>query len=66
MRHQQAEEFYHAAYPVEVKGVPSDLEFQWCREDEHTIRMAICAVAEVIRYTAESLRDLAIENQADA
>ncbi len=61
--HQQVNEFYHATYPVEVGGVASDLEFQWCREDEKTVRMAICAVDEILRFAAGSIEDLVIENR---
>lgn len=65
IRNQHVNDFYHAAYPVEVKGVSSDIDFQWCREDERTVRMALCAVPEVIQFAAESIRDLVIENQAE-
>lgn len=62
--HQHANEFYHATYPVEVSGVPSDLEFQWCREDDRTVRIAVCAVSEVVNYATDAVGDLAIEHRA--
>lgn len=62
--HQRLNEYYHAIYPIEVSGQASDLEFQWCREDARTVRMAICAVEEVLTYALDSVGDLAIENRA--
>ncbi|MGY8690252.1 MAG: hypothetical protein ACKVHP_21265, partial [Verrucomicrobiales bacterium] len=62
--HQKLNDFYQATYPVELGGIASDLEFQWCREDEWTVRMAICAVEEVLQFAADSVADLAIEHQA--
>ena len=62
--HQRVNDFYQAAYPVEVGGIASDLEFQWCREDDDTVRMAICAVDEVLKFASEATSDLVIENRA--
>jgi hypothetical protein len=58
---QRTREYFSAAYPVEVNGVSSDLEFQWCREDERTVRIAICAVDEVITFATDAVADLVIE-----
>lgn len=62
--HQHVQEYYQATYPIEVNGVPSDLEFQWCREQEDAVRIAICAVEEVLKFAAEAIDDLAIERGA--
>ena len=61
---QRLNDYYQATYPVELGGVASDLEFQWCRESEMTVRMAICAVEEVLQFATDSVADLAIEHQA--
>ena len=61
---QHSRDYFSATYPVDVTGVSSDLEFQWCREDEDTARIAICAVDEVITFATDAIADLVIEQHS--
>jgi hypothetical protein len=61
---QHSLEYFSAVYPVEVNGISSDLEFQWCREEERTARIAICAVDDVISFATDAIADLVIEQHS--
>jgi hypothetical protein len=61
---QHSREYFSAAYPVEVNGISSDLEFQWYREEERTARIAICAVDDVITFATDAIADLVIEQHS--
>ena len=62
--HQRSQEYFSATYPVEVNGVSSDLEFQWCHEESNTARIAICAVDEVLNFATDAIADLVIEQHS--
>ncbi len=62
MLHQQAHDYYQAAFPIEVAGQASDLEFQWTR-DEDAIQIAICAVDPVLTFATDAAADIAIEHE---
>ncbi|NCF92345.1 MAG: hypothetical protein GWQ05_15515 [Verrucomicrobiaceae bacterium] len=61
---QPSREYFSAVYPVEVNSISSDLEFQWCREEEWTARIAICAVDDVITFATDAIADLVIEQHS--
>jgi hypothetical protein len=37
-----------ASYAVEASGVPSDMEFQWCRLEDGITRLAIAATDDIL------------------